>query len=261
MDLVPATFAGLAILLVFTAGVWAVSLQREDVSTVDRVWGLLFVVLAVFHAVVGDGPLDRRVLLAVLTTIWGIRLSAFITWRNWGKGEDPRYAAMRRKNPEGFPRKSLVTVFWLQAVLAWIIAAPLLYPAHLEGGRPLGWLDAAGVLVWAIGLTFEAGGDFQLSRFLADPANKGKVMDQGLWRYTRHPNYFGDVTVWIGYAIIATAGGAWWGWYGTVLMAVFIIRVSGVSLTDKVMGTGSKREGYDEYVRRTNTFIPGPPKD
>jgi steroid 5-alpha reductase family enzyme len=115
--------------------------------------------------------------------------------------------------------------------------------------------------VWLIGFAFEAGGDFQLQRFLSDPANKGKVMDKGFWRYTRHPNYFGDVTVWVGYAIIATAAGAWWAWYGTILMALFIIKVSGVALTDRNMAASSStREGYDEYVRRTNAFLPWFPK-
>lgn len=262
MDIVTAKAFGLGLVLLLMTGVWAVSLRRKDASLVDRWWGVLFVVLAIFYAAVGDGPDGRRILLAVLATVWGLRLAIFITWRNRGHGEDPRYAAMRAKDPQGFPRRSLVTVFWLQALLAWVIAAPLAYPHFLSGAPSLGWLDAFGIAVWAVGLTFEALGDDQLRRFLADPANRGKVMDRGLWRFTRHPNYFGDVTVWVGYAIIATAAGAWWAWYGTALMALFIVRVSGVALTDRVMaGARSKREGYDEYVRRTNAFFPWPPRD
>ncbi len=259
MHVLAAKALGLAIMLALMTVVWADAKKREDVSTVDRFWGLLFVVLAWTYAIAGDGPDGRRWLLPVLTTIWGVRLAGFITWRNWGHGEDKRYAAMRAKDPEGFPNRSLVTVFWLQGLLAWTICAPLFYVHFLDGARDLWWLDFVGVAVWALGLFYEAVGDWQLQRFLADPENRGKVMDRGLWRNTRHPNYFGDVTVWVGYALIATAGGAWWSWYGTALMALFIIKVSGVALTDKGMAkSGSKRDGYDEYVRRTNAFIPGP---
>ncbi len=262
MDALTAKFVGLAVVLALMTVVWADAKRREDVSTVDRWWGVLFVVLAWVYALTGDGPDGRRFLIPVLTTLWGLRLAGFITLRNWGQGEDKRYAAMRAKDPEGFPNRSLVTVFWLQGVLAWTIAAPLFYGQYLEGARDLWWLDYVGVAVWAVGLFFEAVGDAQLRSFLADPANRGKVMDRGLWKYTRHPNYFGDVTVWVGYAIIATAAGAWWAWYGTVLMALFIIKVSGVALTDRNMaGQGSKRQGYDDYVRRTNAFLPWFPKD
>ncbi len=262
MDAVVVKLLALAGLLVLMSLVWADSLRRKDVSVVDRWWGLLFVVLAWTYALAADADGARRWLLPVLTTIWGVRLAGYITWRNWGHGEDKRYAAMRAKDPEGFPRRSLVTVFWGQAALAWVIAAPLFYPHFVADPPDLWWLDAVGVTVWAVGLFFEAVGDWQLSRFLADPDNRGRVLDTGLWRWTRHPNYFGDVTVWVGYAIIATAAGAWWSWYGTALMAAFIVKVSGVAMTDRNMArSGSKRAGYDEYVRRTNAFFPGPRKD
>ena len=237
---------------------WIASVVQKDASLVDRVWGLAFVVLAWTYALV-DGTGDTRMWLAlVLVSVWGLRLSAFITWRNWGHGEDARYAAMRRRRPDTFTARSLVTVFLLQAVLAWLISVPLLAATTVDGGA-LGILDAAAVLVWTVGFVFEAGGDQQLSRFLADPANRGRVMDRGLWRYTRHPNYFGDTVVWWSYLLLALAVGAWWGAAGTVLMSVLIVKVSGVALTEKRMGRpGSTREGYEEYVRRTNAFFPGP---
>ncbi|MFT5222761.1 MAG: steroid 5-alpha reductase family enzyme [Glaciecola sp.] len=261
MHALAAKFLGLAVILVLMTIVWADSVRRKDASVVDRWWGALFVVLGVLYASVSDGPVGRRVLLAVLVTVWGLRLAGYITWRNSGEPEDKRYQAMRAKNPETFAKRSLFSIFWLQGVLAWTISAPLFYPHFLTGARELYWLDFVGVAVWLIGFAFEAGGDFQLQRFLADPANKGKVMDKGFWRYTRHPNYFGDVAVWVGYAIIATAAGAWWAWYGTILMALFIIKVSGVALTDRNMAASSStREGYDEYVRRTNAFLPWFPK-
>ncbi len=261
MEALAAKFVGLAVVLGLMTVVWADSVRRKDASVVDRWWGVLFVVLAIFYSSVSDGPVGRRLLLAVLVTVWGLRLAGFITRRNAGHPEDKRYQAMRRKDPQGFPRRSLVTVFWLQGALAWTIAAPLFYVHFLDGAPGLNWLDAVGVAVWLVGFVFEAGGDWQLQRFLADPRNAGKVMDRGLWHYTRHPNYFGDVTVWAGYAIIATAGGAWWSWYGSLLMGLFIVKVSGVALTDRYMArSDSKRVGYDDYVRRTNAFIPWFPK-
>lgn len=252
---------GLLAGLVLMTGTWVASLVRRDASLVDRVWGISFLVLAVTYAIAGDGAVVRERLVVALVAIWSLRLSGYITRRNWGHGEDPRYRAMRERHPDSFPARSLVTVFWLQGLLAWIISLPLLAVATDATPANLTWVDWVGVAVWAVGFYFEAVGDWQLSRFLGDPANKGKVMDRGLWRYTRHPNYFGDTTVWWGYFLIALATGAWWAALGSAVMTLFIVKVSGVALTDKRMSGkgGSKREGYDEYVARTNAFFPGPP--
>jgi steroid 5-alpha reductase family enzyme len=236
---------------------WVASVARRDASLVDRVWGLGFVVAAWTYAVAGGVLTSRGWLVLVAVTIWGLRLSTFITWRNWGHGEDKRYRAMRDKRPETFAARSLVTVFVLQAVLAALISAPLLVAVALPEQGNLGMLDAIAVAVWLVGFVFEAGGDHQLARFLADPSNRGRVMDRGLWRYTRHPNYFGDATVWWAYGLFAIAAGGWWAVAGSILMTVLIVKVSGVALTDKTM-RDSKRAGYEEYVRRTNAFFPGP---
>ncbi len=238
---------------------WIASVVRKDASLVDRVWGLAFVVAAQTYAFLVEAPTARSLLTLLLVTIWGVRLSAYITWRNWGDGEDKRYQAMRRRNPDNFAVRSLVTIFLLQAVLAWFISLPLL--AAIVSGSPEGliWLDYVAVAVWLVGFTFEAGGDWQLSRFLADPANGGKVMDRGFWRYPRHPNYFGDTVVWWAFFLLALSTGAWWAAVGSATMTFFIVKVSGVALTDRNMGK-STREGYEEYVRRTNAFIPGPRK-
>jgi steroid 5-alpha reductase family enzyme len=250
--------AGLATAAVLMIIIWIASVPTRDASLVDRVWGLAFVVLAWTYAVVADVWSDRAVLALVLVTVWGSRLSLFITWRNWGHGEDARYAAMRARRPDSFTTRSLVSVFLLQAVLAWLVSVPLLAATALPSDG-LGWLDALAVIVWLVGFAFEAGGDAQLARFLADPANRGRVMDRGLWRYTRHPNYFGDTAVWWSFLLLALAVGAWWGAAGTLLMSFLIVKVSGVALTDRRMArSGSTREGYDEYVRRTNAFFPGP---
>ncbi len=256
---------GLAAVQAMMVLVWLGSLVQHDASLVDRFWGLAFVVLGWTYVLVGrrrGGGGARGVLVGALVTVWGLRLAGYITWRNWGDGEDPRYQDMRARNPDTFAMQSLVRVFLLQGLLAWLISLPLLAVATRPGDLNL--VDLLAVVVWAVGLFFEAVGDWQLSRFLADPANRGTVMNRGLWRYTRHPNYFGDTTVWAAYALFALATG-WGGWYGLVgsgLMALFIVRVSGLALTEKRMGSsGSKREGYDAYVARTNAFFPGPPKD
>ncbi len=258
MELWQVWLAGLATASVLMLVMWVASVPTRDASLVDRVWGLAFVVLAWTYAVVADVWSDRAVLALVLVSVWGLRLSLFITWRNWGHGEDARYAAMRAHRPDSFTGRSLVSVFLLQAVLAWLVSVPLLAATALPSDG-LGWLDALAVVVWLVGFAFEAGGDAQLARFLADPANRGRVMDRGLWSYTRHPNYFGDTAVWWSFLLLAVAVGAWWGAAGTLLMTFLIVKVSGVALTDRRMArSGSTREGYDEYVRRTNAFFPGP---
>lgn len=243
----------------FATVMWVGSVVRTDASLVDRVWGVFFIVMAwTAHLVVAGG--NRSLLVAVLVTIWGLRLSIFLTWRNWGKGEDPRYVAMRERSSGNFTLRSLVRVFWLQGVLASIIGIPLVAVAVWPS--ELFWLDWIGVALWAVGLYFEAVGDWQLTQFLADSANRGKVMDRGLWAYTRHPNYFGDTVVWTGFGVFAIAAGAWWAIIGSIAMGLLIVNVSGVAITDKRMSDeGSKREGYDEYVATTNVFFPGPGKD
>ncbi|MDX1621798.1 MAG: DUF1295 domain-containing protein [Nitriliruptorales bacterium] len=250
---------GLAAISTLMVGTWVAALVQHDTSLVDRVWGLAFVVAAWVYAVAGDGTEARELLMAALVTIWGIRLTAHITWRNWGHGEDPRYAGMRERYDGNFDVASLWRVFLLQALLAWVVALPLLAVASDATPDALTWLDAVGVVVWAVGFVFEAVGDWQLARFSADPSNRGKVLDSGLWRYTRHPNYFGDATLWWGCGLVALATGSWWALAGPALMSLLIVRVSGVALTDRRMGRGSTREGYEEYVRRTNAFFPGPP--
>ena len=262
MELWQAWVGGLLAALVLMTVVWAISVPRRDASLVDRVWGLAFVVLAWTYAALAQVWTARVWLVLALVTVWGLRLSIYITWRNWGDGEDKRYQAMRRNNPETFTLRSLVTIFLLQAALAWFISLPLLAAIASEAPEGLIWLDLVAVAVWAVGFVFEAGGDWQLSRFLSDPDNRGTVMDRGLWRYTRHPNYFGDTVVWWSFFLLALSTGGWWSVVGPMAMTYLIVKVSGVALTDRSMSKdgGSRREGHDEYVRRTNAFIPGPRK-
>jgi len=251
---------GLLAALGLTTLVWLISLVRRDASIVDVFWGLGFVLLAWLYRGLGEGAGDggRQALVPVLVTIWGGRLSAHILWRNWGRGEDYRYAAMRRKWGPRFGLLSLAIVFWLQGVLLWIVAMPLLQ-VQAVGSVPWSWLDGLGVALVVAGLIFEAVGDWQLARFRRDPANAGDVMDRGLWRYTRHPNYFGDVLLWWGFGAfaLATPGGAW-ALTGPLLMTTLILRVSGVTLLEE--GLHASRPGYADYVRRTSAFVPWPPK-
>ena len=253
-ELLVAAALSIAGLMVLT---WLVSLVVADVSIVDMVWGLGFVV-AVWAAFLTAGePLARGVLAAVLVTVWGLRLTAYLVWRNLGEPEDYRYQAMRRRRPGSFWIISLFQVFALQGVLMWVVALP---PVLSQGsGSGLNALDFLGVLVFAVGLFFETAGDYQLARFKADPDSKGKVMDRGLWRYTRHPNYFGDFCVWWGIFLVAAAGGLWWTVFSPIVMSILLLRVSGVALLEKTIQR--RRPEYADYAARTNAFFPGPPKD
>jgi steroid 5-alpha reductase family enzyme len=252
----PIYLAGLAAVCAAGFVTWILSCYLNNVSIVDSLWSLMFVLLACCYAR-GFAALEPRTLLVlVLVTAWALRLSVYITWRNHGAGEDRRYRAIRARNQPGFALKSLYLVFGLQALLAWVISLPLL--GAVSSPRPLGPVDALGVALWAIGFAFEAGGDWQLARFKADPANRGRVMDRGFWRFTRHPNYFGDFSIWWGFYLIAGGGGAWWSVLGPLVMSLLLLRVSGVALLEKDIG--ERRPEYADYIRRTNAFFPGPPR-
>jgi len=247
---------GLMVLLVFAAAGWLLSLPLRNVSIVDIMWSLMLLLASITYAMAHVAPGPRAWLVIGLVSLWSIRLAAFIGWRNFGKDEDFRYQKIRANNEPGFAVKSVYLVFGLQAGLAWVISLPLL--AAINSTTPLGWLDALGVMLWFIGLVFEAGGDWQLSRFKGDPVNRGKVLDTGLWRYTRHPNYFGDFCVWWGFFFIALSSGAWWSVVGPLVMSILLLKVSGVALLEKDIG--DRRSDYNAYIQRTNAFFPGPPR-
>ena len=235
---------------------WLLSLYRRNVAIVDSLWALLFALAGFVYAAGATARGPRSLLVLSLVAVWALRLSGYITWRNWGHGEDRRYQAIRARNQPNFAFKSLYLVFLLQALLAWIISMPLL-GALLNPGT-LRTLDFAGALLWLVGMVFEAGGDLQLALFKAIPSNRDKVMDRGFWRFTRHPNYFGDFCVWWGFYLMGAAAGAWWSFVGPLLMSVLLMRVSGVTLLEKDIG--ERRPKYADYVRRTNAFFPGNPK-
>jgi steroid 5-alpha reductase family enzyme len=247
---------GLAVAIMLAVAAWVVGTVKRDVSIVDSLWSIFFLAMTLTYLASAAALAERSYLLLFLVTVWAVRLSLFITLRNWGEPEDRRYQAIRADNEPGFWYKSLYIVFGLQAILAWIISLPLL--GAVLGAAPLGWLDFVAVLLWLVGFGFEVLGDQQLARFKADPANQGKVLDSGLWRYTRHPNYFGEACIWWAYFLFALAAGAWWTIIGPVLMTFLLLRVSGVALLEKDIT--ERRPAYRDYIRRTNAFFPGPPK-
>ena len=240
--------------------VWLASLLVADASIVDVFWGVGFIVVGWVCFAVGHGAHNRRLLLALLVTVWGARLALHIGARNLGKGEDRRYVEMRERDGSRFWLTSLYRVFAVQAVVLWVISLPLQAGGSLGGGRALGVLDAIGGGVWLLGFCFEALGDLQLVHFKADPSNRRRVMDRGLWRYTRHPNYFGDATMWWGLGLIALgAGGAGaWGLVGAAMDTLILTRVSGKPVLEKDIET--RRPGYRDYIERTSGFLPLPPR-
>jgi len=257
-DAVTAMVVAAATIAVLMFVTWLVSLPLRNASIVDLIWGLGFVLVAWAVRLTVDGNNARQWLLVGMVTLWGLRLSAYLTWRNHGNGEDYRYKAMRKHWGPRFWWVSLLTVFALQGILMWTVSLSVQL-GQVPDDPGLGVLAAIGVVVWAVGLTFEGVGDAQLARFKADPANAGTVMDQGLWRYTRHPNYFGDCCVWWGITLVAIESGLGAvGIIGAVVMTVLLRRVSGVTLLEKSLK--KRRAGYEEYIARTSPFIPRPPK-
>jgi len=252
LEVTPFIWSGAALLSV-AAVFWLISLVRDDVSIVDSLWSLMFLLVVLVYAAMSGNSGPRAMLVPALVAIWALRLSFYITWRNHGQPEDHRYQEIRANNEPGFRFKSLYIVFVLQALLAWVISLPL--AAAITGEPAIGLLDYAGCALFAIGLFFEAVGDLQLSRFRKDPANAGKVLDKGLWRYTRHPNYFGNFTLWWGFYLIALSAGAWWTIISPLLMTFLLLKVSGVALLEKDIS--GRRPQYQQYIRRTNAFFPG----
>ncbi len=254
--LLHAALPALLAMAVLAAATWVVSTLRHNVAYVDRIWSLLFVTAALVYAqaLPDTGPRAAWVLGMVLA--WGLRLSAHITWRGWGHAEDRRYQAIRARNQPHFAFKSLFIVFGLQVLLGWLVSAPLL--AALASPRPLNLADVAGIVLCAFGIVFEAVADWQLARFQRDASLRGQVMDRGLWRYSRHPNYFGECCAWWGFFLLALGAGAPWTVLSPLLMTVLLLRVSGVTLLEKDIA--ERRPGYRDYVRRTSAFIPRPPR-
>jgi steroid 5-alpha reductase family enzyme len=257
--------AGLAVALgvavIFFVASWAIGRRVGRYNVVDVTWGLAFVAIAVTslawarsHEAVATG---RQWLVLALVAIWGVRLAAYIAVRSRGHGEDPRYDAMLRRATGSRDTYALTRIFLLQAVVAWFVSLPVQVAMFERSG--LGPIAVVGTVLWAIGVFFEAVGDAQLAAFKRDPANRGQVMDRGLWRYTRHPNYFGEACLWTGLYLVAAQQ-----WVGAVTvlspaaMTYFVAAKTGKPMLEKQL-TDTK-PGYADYVRRTSGFFPLPPR-
>ena len=254
-----------AINAVFVLGMmvalWALSVVIRDSSIADIFWGLGFVFIIGFTWQISEGVAARRMLVAVLTILWGLRLAGYIGWRNWG-AEDPRYQRFRQhveSKGGNYALHSLVHIYLLQGFFMWLVSLVLIFSMAVDTPRDLGWLAWLGTALWIVGMYFETVSDIQLARFLGNPENKGKVMGQGLWRYTRHPNYFGEACVWFGFFLIAVENP--WGIVTIISVATIyyaLLGPSGKGLVERRMS--KKRPDFEAYKQRTSGFFPLPPK-
>jgi len=238
---------------------WIISIIIKNVSIVDMFWGFGFVLTCGFYLYSSNDFSVYKILITILVALWGLRLSIYLAWRNIGKGEDFRYKQFRKDYGENrYWWISFFQTFLLQGVLMWIISLPLLGALYYQNSVGLNIFHFIGIFFWIIGITFEAGGDFQLARFKSNPENKGKVLNTGFWKFTRHPNYFGDASVWWAYGFFCIANGSYIPVIGSIIMTLLIIKVSGVALLEKSLK--EKKPEYAEYIRKTSSFIPWFPK-
>lgn len=256
MNELPLFLNGLAAMLIFGVAGWLLSIYRNNVTHADSMWSLFFVFAASTYAWNQDNLNLRAILIFGLVLAWALRLCIYLTWRNWGPHEDHRYAEIRSNNEPHFKFKSLYIIFGLQAVLASIISLPLL--KAIPSDASLNLLDLIGVLLAAFGIIWETVADWQLIQFKGQPNNKGKVLNTGVWRYSRHPNYFGECCIWWGFYLFALGSGGWWTIVSPLLMTWLLLKFSGVALLEKDIG--ERRPEYADYIRTTNAFIPGRPR-
>jgi steroid 5-alpha reductase family enzyme len=247
-----ALILALGLIAALAFATWLVSLWRRDVSIVDGMWPVFIAGAGVLYAAMAPTPGAAGISALALLAGWAVRLSVHINLRNHGQPEDRRYQKIRANNQPNFELKSLYIVFGFQALLAWIVALPFMAIVSLQD---FGVLSLLGALIAAFGVVFEAIADAQLERFREDPANHGRVLDSGLWRHSRHPNYFGECCVWWGFGFMALSTGAWWAIASPLLMTLLLLKVSGVTLLEKDIG--ERRPEYARYVREVNAFVPG----
>ena len=250
---------GLLLIISLMTFLWILSVYLRNVSIVDLFWGLGFIIVNAFYFFSSEAINIRQIVLFLIVTIWGLRLSIYLAWRNIGKGEDFRYREFRRKFGEfNYWWISYFQTFLLQGILMWIISVTLFGISISSNETSLNIIDFIGILIWIIGFIFEAGGDFQMAKFKMNLLNKGKVLNTGFWRFTRHPNYFGDAAVWWGYGLLCIASGSPWYIIGSVIMTLLIIKVSGVALLEKTLK--NQKPEYFAYIQKTNSFFPWFPK-
>lgn len=248
---------GLLVILTLAVATWLLSIIKRDVSIVDSLWSLMILAAGLVYAEHAELMNTRSNLILVLLLIWAMRLAVYVTWRNWGEVEDHRYQLIREKYSPNFEIKSLGIIFMFQAILAWIISLPL-WPAITSNQSSLHIIDIFAITLWLIGMAFEIIADWQLARFRANPNNQGKVLNRGLWRYTRHPNYFGEALIWWSFYLFAVGAGAWWTLPAPLIMNWLLLKFSGVVMLEQTIV--KRRPEYKQYIASTNAFIPGRPK-
>lgn len=250
---------GLAIMLFMAAGTWLLSLYLRDVSIVDTAWSLMFLAASMVYVMAAPAVETRTLVIFSLVTFWALRLAIHISWRSWGEPEDRRYQAIRARYQPYFSVKSLFIIFIFQAVLAWLVSIPLFATLTTAAASTNSMssfiLDAVAMVLVVTGLFFESVADWQLAHFKRNQMNKGKVMDKGLWRYSRHPNYFGECLIWWGFYLFALSTGAWWTIVSPLIMTWLLLKFSGVVMLEETIV--ERRPAYRDYIRRTNAFIPG----
>ncbi len=249
------------LVLALMTSLWAFSVAIKDSSIADIFWGAGFVIIVAFTWATSDGVAARRLLVLVLTTLWGLRLAAYIGWRNWG-AEDPRYARLRQhveSQGKNYAIHSLLHIYLLQGFFMWLVSLVLIFSMVIDSPAQLGWLAWAGGAAWLVGMFFEVVGDQQLTKFRSNPENQGKVMDQGLWRYTRHPNYFGEACIWLGFFLIAVENPLGFiSLISLITMYYALLGPTGKGLLERRMA--KKRPDFEAYKRKTSGFFPLPPK-
>lgn len=234
---------------------WLLSLYLRNVGIVDSLWSLMFLAAALFVYLANPEATAKNLFLLVLVAVWSLRLSLFLTIRNWGEPEDRRYQQIRANNSPNFAVKSLFIIFVLQALIAWVVFAGLLPGMYVP--MTWHWLDTLGIALFVTGLLTEAVADQQLHRF-RQQRKAGEVLQSGLWRYSRHPNYFGEFLVWWGFFLLVITTGYWWAIVAPLVMTLLLLKVSGVGLMEQ--GITERRPAYRDYIQRTNAFFPGMPR-
>ena len=259
MDFLDIWLDGFLLSMVLLTILWVVSVFLKDASIIDPFWGFGFVVLTYFYLYLTENFSDKSILVASLVTIWGLRLSLYLLIRNTGHGEeDYRYQQFRKDfGPERYWWVSFFQVFLLQGILMSLVAVPII-GIMVSPEVSITLFDYVAIIIWLIGISFEAGGDYQLSIFKKNPDNKGKVLNTGFWKYTRHPNYFGDAAIWWSFGLFAIISGSYYTILGSLLMNILLLKISGVSLLEKSLKTTKPQ--YADYIKRTNSFFPWFPK-
>lgn len=246
----------LLVLLGIMFCLWLASLKLNDVSIVDLFWGMGFVITAWLSLVLNQAEDDRSWIFVTLITIWGLRYTWYIGRRNIGHGEDYRYQQIRENRGDKFKYSSLYIIFFFQGIILWFLS--LSYQCSIPSDKPINIIDYIGIAIWVTGFLIESIADEQLYKFKKDPNNSNKVLDQGLWRYSRHPNYFGEATLWFGIYYLSLAAGNWWTIFSPLLLTYLLLKFSGVSLLEKAQV--KRKPKYQDYIDRTSPFIPWFPK-